>query len=226
MKNSVSVTFMLTGILFTACLIIANIVAVKIVEVGPLALPASIVIFPVTYILNDVIAEVWGFKKARLIIWSGLAMNALMALFFWITIILPSASFWADQMPYARILGSTPRLVAASFAAYLTGSFLNAFVMSRMKVFHKGKHFGVRAVLSTVAGETADSFIFITVAFLGIFETSALLLMIGTQVLLKTMYEIIALPITSRVVKWFKRIEGVDVFDTSVSYNPFKVKDV
>lgn len=226
MKNSVTVTFMLTGILFTACLIIANIIAVKIVEVGPLALPASILIFPVTYILNDVIAEVWGFKKARLIIWSGLAMNALMALFFWLSIILPPASFWADQEPYSRILGSTPRLVAASFAAYLTGSFLNAFVMSRMKVFHKGKHFGVRAVLSTLVGETADSFIFITVAFLGIFETNALLLMIGTQVILKTLYEIIALPITSRVVKWFKRIEGVDVFDTSVSYNPFKVKDV
>ncbi len=226
MKNSVTVTFMLTGILFTACLIIANIIAVKIVEVGPLALPASILIFPVTYILNDVIAEVWGFKKARLIIWSGLAMNALMALFFWLSIVLPSASFWGDQEPYARILGSTPRLVAASFAAYLTGSFLNAFVMSRMKVFHKGKHFGVRAVLSTVVGETADSFIFITVAFLGIFEPNALLLMIGTQVVLKTLYEIIALPVTSRVVKWFKRIEGVDVFDTSVSYNPFKVKEV
>ncbi len=226
MKNSVTVTFMLTGILFTACLIIANIIAVKIVEVGSLALPASILIFPVTYILNDVIAEVWGFKKARLIIWSGLAMNALMALFFWLSIVLPAASFWTDQESYARILGSTPRLVLASFAAYLTGSFLNAFVMSRMKVLHKGKYFGIRAVLSTIAGETADSFIFITVAFIGIFQTSDLLLMIGTQVLLKTIYEIIALPITSNVVRWFKKIEGVDVFDTSVSYNPFKVKDL
>jgi uncharacterized integral membrane protein (TIGR00697 family) len=226
MKNSVTVTFMLTGILFTACLIIANIIAVKIVEVGSLALPASILIFPVTYILNDVIAEVWGFKKARLIIWSGLAMNALMALFFWLSIVLPAASFWTDQESYARILGSTPRLVLASFAAYLTGSFLNAFVMSRMKVLHKGKYFGIRAVLSTITGETADSFIFITVAFIGIFQTSDLLLMIGTQVLLKTIYEIIALPITSNVVRWFKKIEGVDVFDTSVSYNPFKVKDL
>ncbi len=226
MKRSVSVTFMLTGILFTACLIIANIIAVKIVEVGPLALPASIIIFPVTYILNDVIAEVWGFKKARLIIWSGLAMNALLALFFWLSIVLPPASFWSDQQPFARILGSTPRLVLASFAAYLTGSFLNAFVMSRMKVFHKGKYFGVRAVLSTIAGETADSFIFITVAFIGIFNTGELLLMIGTQVLLKTVYEIIALPATSRVVRWFKKIEEVDVFDISVSYNPFKIKEV
>lgn len=217
---------MLTGILFTACLIIANIIAVKIVDVGPLALPASILIFPVTYILNDVIAEVWGFRKARLIIWSGLAMNAVMALFFWLSIVLPSAPFWHDQPSYSNILGSTPRLVAASFAAYLTGSFLNAFVMSRMKIFHKGKYFGVRAVLSTVVGETADSFIFITVAFAGIFAFDSLILMIGTQVLLKTLYEIIALPLTSRIVKWFKRIEETDVYDTAISYNPFKVKEV
>jgi len=226
MQKTVSVTFMLTGILFTACLIIANIIAVKIVEVGSLALPASILIFPVTYILNDVIAEVWGFKKARLIIWSGLAMNAVMALFFWLSIVIPAAPFWNDQSSYAHILGSTPRLVAASFAAYLTGSFLNAFVMSRMKIFHKGKYFGVRAVLSTLAGETADSFIFITVAFAGIFAAENLVLMIGTQVLFKTLYEILALPLTSYVVKWFKKIENTDVFDTSISYNPFKVKDV
>ncbi len=226
MKNQLSVPFMLTGILFTACLIIANIIAVKIVEVGSLALPASILIFPITYILNDVIAEVWGFRKARLIIWSSLAMNAVMALFFWLSIVIPPASFWTDQESYALILGATPRLVLASFASYLTGSFLNAFVMSRMKVYHKGKYFGIRAVISTIAGETADSFIFITVAFAGIYSIDSLLLMIGTQILLKTLYEVLALPLTSRVVKWFKSIEGVDVFDTSVSYNPFKVKDV
>lgn len=226
MKRSVSVTFMLTGILFTACLIIANIIAVKILEIGDLALPASILIFPVTYILNDVIAEVWGYKKARLIIWSGLAMNAVMALFFFLSVALPGAEFWHDQESYALIIGTTPRLVLASFAAYLTGSFLNAFVMSRMKVYHKGKYFGVRAVLSTIAGETADSFIFITVAFAGIYAPDQLILMIGTQVLMKTIYEVVALPITSRVVKWFKKIEETDVYDTSVSYNPFKVKEV
>lgn len=226
MKRSVSVTFMLTGILFTACLIIANIIAVKILEIGDLALPASILIFPVTYILNDVIAEVWGYKKARLIIWSGLAMNAVMALFFFLSVALPGAEFWHDQESYALIIGTTPRLVLASFAAYLTGSFLNAFVMSRMKVYHKGKYFGVRAVLSTIAGETADSFIFITVAFAGIYAPDQLILMIGTQVLMKTIYEVVALPITSRVVTWFKKIEETDVYDTSVSYNPFKVKEV
>lgn len=226
MKRTVSVTFMLTGILFTACLIIANIIAVKILEIGDLALPASILIFPVTYILNDVIAEVWGYKKARLIIWSGLAMNAVMALFFFLSVALPGAEFWHDQESYALIIGTTPRLVLASFAAYLTGSFLNAFVMSRMKVYHKGKYFGVRAVLSTIAGETADSFIFITVAFMGIYAPDQLILMIGTQVLMKTIYEVVALPVTSRVVKWFKKIEQIDVYDTSVSYNPFKVKEV
>lgn len=226
MKNKVSVTYMLTGILFTACLIIANIIAVKIIDVGPFALPASILIFPVTYILNDVIAEVWGFKKARLIIWSGLAMNAVMAIFFGISIALPAASFWNDQQAYSTILGATPRLVIASFGAYTIGSFINAFVISKMKILHKGKYFGVRAVVSTIAGETADSIIFITIAFAGIFGIGSLILMIGTQVLFKTIYEIIALPLTAYVVKRFKEIEGVDEYDLSVDYNPFKVKDL
>lgn len=226
MKKEVSVIFMLTGILFTACLIIANVIAVKIIDVGVLALPASIVIYPIIYILNDLIAEVWGYRKARIIIWSGLAMNALMSLFFALTIILPEADFWKGQEAYAQIVGSTPRIVLASFVSYLSGSFLNAFVMSKMKVMHKGKHFGVRAVLSTLVGETADSLIFITAAFAGIFSAENLIIMIVSQVLLKTLYEIIALPATTRIVKWIKRVENVDVFDTAISYNPFKVKDV
>lgn len=226
MKKEVSVIFMLTGILFTACLIIANVIAVKIIDVGVLALPASIVIYPIIYILNDLIAEVWGYRKARIIIWSGLAMNALMSLFFALTIILPEADFWKGQEAYAHIVGSTPRIVLASFVSYLSGSFLNAFVMSKMKVMHKGKHFGLRAVLSTLVGETADSMIFITAAFAGIFSAENLIVMIVSQVLLKTLYEIIALPATTRIVKWIKRVENVDVFDTAISYNPFKVKDV
>lgn len=226
MKKSVSVIFMLTGILFTACLIIANIIAVKIINIGPLSLPASIIIYPIIYILNDMIAEVWGYRKARIIIWAGLGSNVLMALFFSFSIVLPAAGFWSGQESYSQILGSTPRVVLASFISYLTGSFLNAYVMSRMKIFHKGKHFGVRAVLSTIVGETADSVIFITVAFSGIFAIEDIMIMIGSQVLLKTLYEIIALPATIRIVKWIKSIENSDVYDTSISYNPFKVKEL
>jgi uncharacterized integral membrane protein (TIGR00697 family) len=226
MKNQVSVIFMLAGILFTTCLLLANILAIKIIQIGPWAAPAGVLIFPLAYVLNDVITEVWGYKKARLIIWSGFAMNVLMVLFFSLAIIVPSAAFWTDQTIFAKIIGTTPRLVFASIIAYLAGSFLNAFVMSRLKIYHEGKKFGLRAIVSTLAGETADSLIFISVAFAGLFSAKALMVMIATQALLKTIYEIIVLPLTTVVVLWVKKVENQDVFDESISYNPFKIVEV
>jgi len=226
MKNQVSVVFMLAGILFTTCLLLANILAIKIIQIGPFAAPAGVLIFPVAYILNDVIAEVWGFKKARLIIWAGFAMNLLMVLFFSLSIALPSAIFWTDQSTYAKILGSAPRIVFASITSYLVGSFLNAFIMSRMKILSKGKNFGFRAIISTMVGETADSLLFISLAFAGSFPFRSIIIMIATQALLKTVYEILILPFTALVVKWVKRKEDQDVFDNDISYNPFKVIEV
>jgi uncharacterized integral membrane protein (TIGR00697 family) len=226
MNKKVSVTFMLAGILFTTCLLLANILAVKIIQIGPWAAPAGMLIFPIAYILNDVIAEVWGYRKARLIIWSGFAMNILMVLFFSLAISLPFAPFWTDQQSFAKTLGSTPRIVFASIMAYLVGSFLNAYIMSRMKVRSQGKNFGLRAIVSTLVGESADSFIFISVAFAGIFQVRSLIMMIATQALLKTIYEIIVLPLTTIVVNWIKKVENQNVFDRSISYNPFKVGEV
>jgi uncharacterized integral membrane protein (TIGR00697 family) len=226
MKNQVSVIFMLAGILFTTCLLLANILAVKIIQIGPVAAPAGVLIFPVAYILNDVIAEVWGYKKARLIIWAGFSMNILMVLFFSLSIALPPAIFWNDQSTYAKILGSTPRIVFASITSYMVGSFLNAFIMSRMKIISQGKNFGFRAILSTMAGETADSLLFISLAFAGKFPLHSIIIMIGTQALLKTVYEIVILPFTTMVVRWVKKKENQDVFDNAISYNPFKIVEV
>jgi queuosine precursor transporter len=226
MKNQVSVIFMLAGILFTTCLLLANILAIKIIQIGPFAAPAGVLIFPVAYIINDVIAEVWGYKKARLIIWAGFSMNIMMVLFFSLSIALPSAAFWSDQSTFAKILGSTPRIVFASITSYLVGSFLNAFIMSRMKIISHGRHFGFRAIVSTMAGETADSLLFISLAFAGTFPVRSIIIMITTQALLKTVYEIIILPFTAMVVKWVKKKENQDVFDNTVSYNPFKVAEV
>lgn len=226
MKNHVSVIFMLAGILFATCLLLANILAIKIIQIGPFAAPAGVLIFPVSYILNDVITEVWGYKKARLIIWTGFAMNLLMVLFFSLSIALPPAAFWGDQPIFAKIIGSTPRIVLASIIAYLAGSFLNAFIMSRMKIISKGKNFGLRAIISTIAGETTDSLIFISLAFAGMFSVKAMIIMIATQSLLKTLYEIIILPLTSAVVKRVKKIENQDIYDNSISYNPFKIVEV
>ena len=226
MKNSVSVLFMLAGILFATCLLISNILATKILMIGPWSAPAGVIIFPIAYILNDVITEVWGFAKARLIIWIGFAVNILAVLFFTAGIVIPGAPFWQNQEAFATILGNTPRIVMASLSAYLIGSFLNAFVMSRMKVLTKGKGFSARAILSTLAGESADSLIFIGIAFAGVFPVSVLVTMVFTQAMIKTIYEILILPVTIGVVNFVKRIEGVEAFDTNLSYNMFRVKEI
>ena len=226
MKNSVSVLFMLAGILFATCLLISNILATKILMIGPWAAPAGVLIFPIAYILNDVITEVWGFAKARLIIWTGFAVNILAVLFFTMGIVVPSAPFWQNQEAFATVLGNTPRIVVASLSAYLIGSFLNAMIMSRMKVATKGKGFSGRAILSTLVGESADSVIFIIIAFAGIFPFGVLVTMIFTQAMLKTVYEILILPITVWVVGFVKRVEGVDTFDGKASYNIFNIKEI
>jgi len=226
MKKTVSVLFMFAGILFAICLLISNILATKIILIGSWAAPAGVLIFPVAYILNDVIVEVWGYQKARLIIWSGFAVNVLAVLFFTLGIVVPAAPFWQNQEAFATILGSTPRIIAASLLAYLTGSFLNAFVMSKVKILMKGKDFSVRAILSTLVGEAADSFIFITIAFAGNLPFNVLIGMIFTQACIKTIYEIVILPFTIVVVKWVKKVEGVDTFDESISYNPFSINQI
>ncbi len=226
MKTQVSTTFMFAGILFASCLLISNILAVKIIMIGPWAAPAGILIFPVSYIIGDVVAEVWGYRKTRLIIWAGFAVNLIAILFYSLSIVIPAAPFWTNQDAYATVLQYSPRIALASILAYLFGSFINAFVMSRMKVLAKGKNFSFRAVVSTIAGEGIDSMIFIVVAFVGIIPGTKLLVMIGTQATLKIIYEIIVLPLTILIVKWLKKHEQVDTFDAHISYNPFKISEI
>ena len=216
MKEKVSVPFMLLGILFNVCLIAANLLTVT----------AGLLVFPISYIINDCIAEVWGFKKARLIIWSGFAMNFFVVALGLIAVAIPAAPFWEGEEHFDFVFGMAPRIVAASLMAFLVGSFLNAYVMSKMKVASRGRHFSARAILSTLAGETADSLIFFPVAFGGIIAWRELLIMMCIQIILKSMYEVIILPVTIRVVKAIKKIDGSDVYDTDISYNVLKVKDI
>lgn len=226
MKQKVSVSFMLMGILFNVCLITANLLETKVIQLGPLTVTAGLLVFPVSYILNDCIAEVWGFRKARLIIWSGFLMNFLVVTLGLIAVALPAAPFWEGEEHFDFVFGMTPRIVAASLLAFLAGSFLNAYVMSRMKVVSQGRNFSARAIWSTVVGETADSFIFFPVAFGGIISWNELLVMMGLQIVLKSLYEVIILPVTIRVVKAVKRIDGSDVYDDGISYNPWKINEL
>lgn len=226
MKEKVSVPFMLLGILFNVCLIAANLLETKVIQIGSLTVTAGLLVFPISYIINDCIAEVWGFKKARLIIWSGFAMNFFVVSLGLIAVAIPAAPFWEGEEHFDFVFGMAPRIVAASLMAFLVGSFLNAYVMSKMKIASQGKNFSARAIWSTVVGETADSLIFFPVAFGGIIAWKELLIMMGIQIVLKSMYEVMILPVTIRVVKAIKKIDGSDVYDTDISYNILKIKDI
>lgn len=226
MQKTVSISFMLLGILFNVCLIASNLLETKVVQIGGITATAGLLVFPVSYIINDCIAEVWGYKKARLIIWSGFAMNFLVVGFGLLAVLLPAAPFWEGEEGFNFVFGMAPRIVVASLCAFLVGSFLNAYIMSKMKLASRGKHFSLRAVVSTLGGESADSLIFFPIAFGGLVPVPDLLVMIVTQAILKSLYEVLALPLTVRVVKHIKKTEGVDVYDKNISYNVLKIKDL
>ncbi|WP_085535335.1 queuosine precursor transporter [Massilibacteroides vaginae] len=226
MQTKVSVPFMLLGILFNVCLLTSNLLETKVVQLFGITTTAGLIVFPISYIINDCIAEVWGFKKARLIIWSGFASNFLLIAFAQIAILLPNAPFWDGEEGFNFVFGLAPRIAVASLIAFLAGSFINAFIMSKMKLASKGKNFSARAILSTLAGESIDSILFFPIAFAGLVPTDQLFIMVATQAVLKSLYEVIILPITIRVVKYIKKIEGSDVYDKNISYNPLKIKDL
>lgn len=226
MKQQVSIPFMLLGILFNVCLITANLLETKVVQLGSLTVTAGLLVFPVSYIINDCISEVWGFRKAKLVIWSGFAMNIFVVSLGLVAVALPAASFWEGEEHFNFVFGMAPRIVVASLTAFLVGSFLNAYVMSRMKLASQGRHFSLRAIVSTVIGETGDSLLFFPIAFGGLIPWQELLVMMGLQVLLKSLYEVIILPLTIRVVKAVKRMEGTDVYDENISYKVWNLKDI
>ena len=217
---------MVMGILFSVCLVLSNILAVKQFDIWGFPSTAGLIIFPVSYIINDCIAEVWGFKKARFIIWVAFAVNFFAILLFQISIALPPADYWQMQEAYSSVLAQTPRIALASLMAFLCGSFLNAYVMSKMKIMHRGKHFGLRAIASTIVGELADTFIFTTVGFLFVTPLQAVVMIILTETVLKTLFEIIILPLTTKVVRQVKEREGVDVYDDNISYNVLRIKEI
>lgn len=224
--RQVSVNFMLMGILFCVCLVAANLLETKVVQIGPVSMTAGFIVFPISYILNDCIAEVWGFRKARLIIWTGFAMNFFVVALGGLGVLLPAAPFWEGEEAFEFVFGLAPRIAGASLLAFLVGSFLNAWVMSRMKLRDGERRFSWRAIASTLAGESADSLIFFPVAFGGLMPPEELGKLMLLQVTAKTVYEIVALPVTVRVVRKVKRREGESAYDRNISYNILRVKDL
>ncbi len=225
-ENLVSVPFMVLGIVFCVCLVAANLLETKVIMLGPVAVTAGLIVFPISYIINDCIAEVWGFRKARLIIWMGFLMNFMTVAMGQIAVALPAAPFWEGEEGFNFVFGMAPRIAVSSLLAFLTGAFINAYVMSRMKLASQGKHFPARAILSTIFGESADSLIFFPLAFGGLMPVTELLKMMAVQVVLKTLYEVVVLPVTVRTVRYIKRIDHTDVFDKNISYNILKINDL
>ncbi|MCL2679578.1 MAG: queuosine precursor transporter [Dehalococcoidia bacterium] len=208
--------------LFVTCLITANIIAVKIIGFGlgswDILLPASIIVFPLTYVMGDVLTEVYGYRWARRVIWLGFACNLIFVFFAWVGGLLPGAVFWEGQGAYENILGNTPRLLIASFAAYLVGSFSNSVILSRLKLITAGRWLWLRTIGSTIVGEGLDTVIFITIAFYGTPDFLKLCLYHWCgKVLLETLFT----PLIYKVVSYLKRAEGIDTFDKGVDYNPF-----
>ena len=217
-NNLVSVTFMLFGTLFCVCLITANILETKQISLAGISLTGGLIVFPVSYIINDCVCEVWGYGKARMLIWTGFAMNFFFVLTGALCDAIPGAPYWTNNEGFHAIFGLAPRIAGASFLAFVCGSFANAYVMSRMKIATRGKGFSLRAILSTVAGESIDSLLFFPLALGGVVPASELVKLMLWQVLLKTAYEVVALPATTRIVRWLKAHEGMDAYDDGIDY--------
>lgn len=216
---------MLFSILFCVCLISANILETKQISVLGISLTGGFIVFPVSYIINDCVCEVWGYGKTRLLIWTGFIMN-----FFFVSLgalcdAIPGAPYWDNDAGFHAIFGLAPRIALASFAAFIVGSFANAYVMSRMKLRDGERRFSARAILSTIAGESLDSAIFFPLAFGGVVPAAELPKLMLWQVVFKTLYEVIALPVTIRIVRSLKAHEGENS-DRGVSYNIFKIFEI
>ena len=217
--------FVLVAAIFIVCLITANIMAVKLISIAGFILPAAIIIFPISYIVGDVLTEVYGYRQARQVIWLGFLCNLIAVVAIWIGGLLPPAPFWQGQEAYKTILGYTPRLLIASFIAYLVGEFSNAFILAKLKIATQGRWLWLRTIGSTLVGQGLDSLVFITIAFVDTIPAAGLMSAIITQWLAKSGYEAVATPLTYWVVNFLKRQEGLDVYDYETRFNPLLVTE-
>ncbi len=219
----ISHRFVIIATVFVTCLITANVIAVKVISLGSIFLPAAIIIFPLSYIFGDILTEVYGYRWTRRVIWLGFLCNLIFVGFVWIGQVLPPAPFWQGQNAYEAILGYTPRLLAASFCGYLVGEFANSFILARMKILTRGRWLWSRTIGSTIVGQGLDTTIFITIAFIG--TPSFVITMILYHWLAKTAIEALATPFTYALVNFLKKKEAIDTYDYQTNFNPFLVSD-
>ena len=208
---------------FTACLIISNILDTKIFTILNLALPAGIILFPITYLFGDILTEVYGYVNSRKVIWIGFFSLILLTFTIKIAQLLPSATFWANQQSFELILGQVPRIVLASILAYFIGEFSNSYTLAKLKIRFKGKAMPFRFVVSTIVGEGVDTIVFVSIAFIGIIEAKELIFITLSAWAFKVIWEVVTLPITIPIVNWLKKNENEDYFDVATKFSPFKI---
>lgn len=211
-------------VFFVAFLLISNVVASKILMLGPLAIDGGGLLFPLTYIFGDILTEVYGYKRTRRAIWLGLGTNLLMALMFTIVGLMPPAPDWPNQNAYMAILGQSTRIVIASVTAYFFGEFINSFILAKMKIWTKGKLLWSRTIGSTLVGEAFDTTIFMFIAFWGVLPWDLFVLVGVSGYLLKIAVEILFTPFTYLIVNFLKKKENEDYYDYKTNFNPFSIK--
>lgn len=208
--------------LFVAVLLISNLASTKILTLWIFTFDGGTLLFPLSYIFGDILTEVYGYQRARKVIWTGFGAALLMSLVLWVVQLLPPAPDWPNQEAYESLLGFVPRIVLASLVAYFAGAFSNAFILSKLKIRTKGKFLWVRTIGSTIIGEGIDTAIFCFVAFYGLYPAEVLLAIIISNYFFKTGVEVIFTPVTYKIVHFLKKHEQVDVYDRGISYNPFR----
>ena len=212
--------------LFVAVLLISNVASTKILDLGLFTFDGGTILFPVSYIFGDVLTEVYGYRRSRKVIWTGFSSLILMTVVLWIVQVLPPAAGWSHQESYVAILGVTPRLVAAGIIGYFLGEFSNSYVLAKMKILTAGRWLWTRTIGSTVVGEGVDTLVFVTVAFAGALPMPLLTAVFVSNYIFKVGFEVLATPLTYRVVRFLKQEEGIDIYDRGTNFNPFLFREM
>ncbi len=207
---------------FVGVLLISNIASTKILILGPFTFDGGTILFPLSYIFGDILTEVYGFKRARKVIWTGFASALVMSIVFAIVGFLPAAQGWENQAAYDAILGVIPRIVLASLIAYFAGEFANSFTLAKMKIMTKGKHLWARTIGSTVVGQAVDTILFSAIAFWGELPIEIFIALVVSNYVFKVGIEVLFTPITYAVTDFLKKEEGMDVYDHNTNFSPFK----
>ena len=210
---------------FVAILLLSNVIgAGKVASLGGVVFGAGILFFPISYVIGDVLTEVYGYARARRCIWAGFGAVLFMAFMSWVVVALPPAPGWEGQAAYEAVFGQVPRIVFASVAAFWAGEFVNSIVLARMKLWTGGRMLWTRTIGSTVVGQGVDSLLFYPLAFLGVWPNAQVATVLVTNWAMKVGWEIVLTPVTYAVVGWLKRREGIDVFDAGTNFTPFRTR--